>query len=1356
MTTLNSLLMILNHSSNWNDIYNQLLKYNTPQKYSAGKLFEEFCKYYFLAEPTVKNDYKHVWFFSEIPLRIKEKLNLGKIDHGIDLVLEGYDGNFSVVQCKFRNNQNSNISWTKDNLANLFAEGDKADYLIVFTNASGLDKHSLSKKENQLKLVTFSDLLSLSSSTINEIKAQVLGLTKTSVNTKQPREYQRKAIQEVINGFNQNDRGQLILPCGAGKTLVSLWIKDALDVKHTLVLVPSLALLRQIKNEWAMNSKRVIPYICVCSEKDIDIGKDRSVVHTYEISGKVSTNADEIRNFLNSNQETIVYSTYQSLEAICDAVKESEFEFDLAICDEAHKTSGSKLSKFGLIHSNSNISVKKRLYMTATPRVLSDNLREELTNELIDYIHDMGNRKIFGSEFYRMSFKEAIEEKILVDYKIVAIGVSNKELELAILQRKYISDNETIDEIANNYALEKLMKKYNPTHAITFHSSVKKAKSFQERHRRIYQEVATYHVNGELTTNERNIRMKEFERAPKSVMTNARCLTEGVDVPAIDVVYFCDPKNSKIDIVQATGRALRRADHKEKKFGYVVVPIFHQEKDSVEKIIDAGPFKNLMSVIRALSAHDERLVDEIKEIKIGKGESQPTTKHISINYSCDLITMDGFHEKLNQNLFDQIINKTRIPWRKFEDAREYTRSLNFKSTEEWRKNASKQLPADIPTNPNVVYEDDGWISFTDWIGKESIIKDFLPYDAAIKFVHKLALKNAKEWQDYSKTDRPDNIPSAPDVHYKEWISWPHWLGTKTRSSRVQYISFQEARSFVHTLNLKTKKEWTLYRKSNEMPKNIPPFPDRTYKGIGWISTDDWLGVIPKASFQEARKFVHALSLKSESEWRVYKNSNEIPEHIPKNPPGFYKNKGWVSWPHWLGTNIRARQEKYLPFEEARKWARNLKLKIMTEWREYKNKPFNIPSKPWIQYPNNWISINDWLGSDFVSTRHVKYLSFEEARKFTHSLNLRNRNQWDLFCHKKGRPKNIPYAPDKHYKEWISWPDWLGINFIAAQKIEYLPFEDARKFVHSLKLKNGAQWKIYCQSGNKPQNIPFAPRSTYKDKGWLSMGDWLGTGYISSQKRKILFFNDARKFVHTLKLSSTKDWKKYCNSGNKPSNIPSYPRRTYKNKGWISMGDWLGTERVAHHLNNYRSFDEARIFARTLKLPNEKSWRIYCKNANKPCDIPASPNYFYKNEGWISWPDWLGTEYVPYKSRGFLSFEEARHFVHTLKLKSTEDWKRYCNSGNKPSNIPSYPRGTYKNKGWMSIGDWLGSGKVATQERIYRSFEVARIFVHSLKLFSANAWREYCKSGNKPADIPASPNSIYKKEGWVSWPDWLGT
>ncbi|HFS6877804.1 TPA: DEAD/DEAH box helicase family protein [Legionella pneumophila] len=832
----------------------------------------------------------------------------------VDLVLEGQDGSLSVVQCKFKNDQNSKLSWTKDRLANLFAEGDKADRYIIFTNASGVDKHTELKKGEKLTIITSGVLLNITSSTLEQIKRMVAGKPIHSSEIKNPKDYQKRAIDNVVKGFGKSDRGQLILPCGAGKTLVSLWIKGALNAKHTLVLVPSLALLKQIKDEWVSNSLYT-PRICVCSEQDIDENKDNLIFHVSEIGGNVSTDPMEIHTFLSHNDQTIVFSTYQSLEKVAEAVRGTGFQFDLAICDEAHKTAGSKLSKYGFVHSDSNILVKKRLYMTATPRVFSNNLKSTVTSDSTTYIQDMSDPHIFGCEFHRMSFKEAIDKGILVDYQIVVVGITSREIQQMLTQRKYISDNETIDEIAHNYALDKFMSEYNSTHVITFHSSVKKANAFKERHKKNYTDTSSYHVNGKQSTNDRKVIMKEFVRSPKSIMTNARCLTEGVDVPSIDAVYFCDPKNSKTDIVQATGRALRRADFKNKEFGYVIVPIFHQATDDIEEVIANSAFKNLMSVIRALSSHDERLLDQFKRLRLGKSEGVAVSDQIVISGQLNLVKLDGFHEQLLESLYLQIINKSPIVYRPFQEARSYAQSLNLKGQHDWIRYCKQGLkPLDIPSNPDQVYKNHGWNGIGDWLGTGNVAnskKGFLSFELARAFVHTLGLKNARAWSLYCKSgNKPSNIPTAPEKTYKHsgWVSWGDWLGTGSVSlQKKQFRSFEEARKFVRSLKLNSYAEWLKYCEDGEKPDDIPVNPNIAYKDDGWISHNDWFGTNKKKRskiflpFELARIQARALNLKSRAEWNLYSKSTQRPEDMPSSPDVYYKNDGWVSWGDWLGT-----------------------------------------------------------------------------------------------------------------------------------------------------------------------------------------------------------------------------------------------------------------------------------------------------------------------------------------------------------------------------------------------------------------------------------------------------------------------
>lgn len=252
---------------------------------------------------------------------------------------------------------------------------------------------------------------------------------------------------------------------------------------------------------------------------------------------------------------------------------------------------------------------------------------------------------------------------------------------------------------------------------------------------------------------------------------------------------------------------------------------------------------------------------------------------------------------------------------------------------------------------------------------------------------------------------------------------------------------------------------------------------------------------------------------------------------------------------------------------------------------------------------------------------------------------------------------------------------MGYNFLL--------FEEAKTFVYTLNLKSQKEWQVYCKSGKKPEAIPVSPHIVYKNKGWKSCGDWLGTNIIANRNKVFLIFEEARIFVHKLGLKTIYDWYEYCKLKKRPKNIPSNPETYYKDKGWISMGDWLGTGSIWSGYKTYWSFKEARAFVHNLGLKGCKEWQAYCKSGKKPEAIPFNPFKVYKSKGWISFVDWLGNKY-----KSFLSFEEAKAFVHGLNLKSYETWKKYCVSNNKPNNIPSNPNVYYKNEGWISIKDWI--------------------------------------------------------------------
>ena len=314
--------------------------------------------------------------------------------------------------------------------------------------------------------------------------------------------------------------------------------------------------------------------------------------------------------------------------------------------------------------------------------------------------------------------------------------------------------------------------------------------------------------------------------------------------------------------------------------------------------------------------------------------------------------------------------------------------------------------------------------------------------------------------------------------------------------------------------------------------------------------------------------------------------------------------------------------------------------------------------------------------------------------------------------------------------------------------KFRDFKSAREFARSLKLKGVKEWTEYCKSGSKPEDITTNPHTTYKNKGWIRYGDWLGTGRVARKDMVFRDFKSAREFARSLKLTGGKEWVEFCKSGNKPDDIPRNPNQTYKNKGWVGMGDWLGTGRVATKDIQFRDFKSAREFARSLKLKNQKEWVEFCKSGNKPDDIPRNPDRTYKDKGWIGMGDWLGTGSVASKDRQFRDFESAREFARSLKLKNSKEWMEYGKSVEKPEDIPSNPKKVYAE--WSGMGDWLGTGNIDTRtiSKQYLSFKEAREEARDLaKQYNIKNWEDWknaVKKGLIPKNIPANPWNTYSK------------
>lgn len=1064
---------------NWQDLKLGLLDKSTKKE--KGDIFERITKYYLLIDPIYKTKLKSVWLLNEVPTKIQEYLNLPNNDEGIDLIAQTKDDEYWAIQCKYRTDENSSI--TREDIATFLDISNNickniSQKLICSTAISQSYKFE-KLYDNSITFLLANTWSSLDNNFFTQLNALLENKTIKLIPF-QPKEHQQRAIKNAYTHFidENNDNGKLIMACGSGKSLTAYWISQQLESQTILIAVPSLALIKQTLEVWTRESVANnidINWIAVCSDDTVSrVDDDIFTASTKDLGIDVSTDIGYIVNWLANPKHatTIVFTTYQSGKIIAEASKNANITYDLGIMDEAHKTVGLNDSLFSHLLFNENISIKKRLYMTATERRYKGES---------DEIASMDNIELYGEDFEVLTFKEALESKppILCDYKIIAMMVTKKEVASLIESNKFVRpDNENYTQevesemLASTIALHKAIKKYGIKHTISFHSSIERAKFFQAQEKVFrksfseYTDLDTFHVSGNTPIAVRNRTLEIFSQSENSLITNAKCLTEGVDVPNIDCVLFADPRQSTIDIVQAVGRALRLA--KDKKFGYVLVPILIDDENIDIDDIENKSFQAIITILRALASNDERIIDYFNTTNMAEISSGGGLVDFDIPIGLN-IDINEFNNAIKLSIISKI---KKLKWRPFEESREFVRSLNLSSGTAWKLYCKSELedkepkPIDIPSAPNMIYKLSGWNGMKDWLGTSSDVK-YLPFEEAREFVRTLGLKTGVDWQKYCKGQinglpiKPDDIPVYPHMMYrKEWKNIKDWL---RKGSGLR--NFEEAKKFVKTLKLKHRNEWQKYCTGEMMqlakrPDDIPRDPDLRYRKV-WKGWEDWLGLENAKLFgewrifEEARDFVKNLNLKGTIEWRKYCKGEldgyePKPLDIPTNAKDIYKTKGWIDSSDWLGTARKRRGTNaeaasiWLTYEEARSFVYKLELKNLNEWRQYihgelkhlPKKPDNIPNSAYFVYKDSgWIDWNDWLGNDATTRSRAKApLSFEKAREFVRSLGLKNTQEWEDY--KKGKleylepiPDNIPKSPYSYYKNdgWIGMHDWLGIK-----------------------------------------------------------------------------------------------------------------------------------------------------------------------------------------------------------------------------------------------------------------------------------------------------------------------------------------
>ena len=617
-----------------------------------GTHFEKLIKTYLQEDPCYKGILADVWLWDEWPDRQES-------DTGIDIVAkEQGSGDLWAVQCKFYESQNP---LPKSGIDSFLATSGRYNFArrYIFTTTDKWSSNAEKAIQGQTIPCHRVGIDQIAESVVDY--KDIYGRGKVTQKKKKLRPHQKAALDDVINGFKQAERGKLIMACGTGKTFTSLKIAEATVSQagssgNVLFLVPSISLLSQSLREWATEAYLPQRNFAVCS--DSKVGKDEEGMRAYELAFPTTTSEESLAKKLKepraSGRINIIFSTYHSIDVVAGAQKLGAPEFDLIICDEAHRTTGverhdKEVSYYSKVHDKGYIKSKRRLYMTATPRIYSDSAKTKAEKHDIEYF-SMDDASVYGDEFHRLDFSDAVAKDLLSDYRVLVLAVNEDDVSRS-MQGQFAEDSELKLEdatkiigcwngLAKRIINRDEVKEVNDEpmrRAVAFTNTIKASQHISAMFSQVvnqYQENKTkygnslrcefQHVDGTQNSLERDRKLNWLRQEPSAqngnvcrVLSNARCLSEGVDVPALDAVMFLNPRRSVVDVVQSVGRVMRKAEGKQ--YGYIILPIgVPADMPAHEALKDNKKYAVVWEVLQALRAHDNRFNATINQLELNK------------------------------------------------------------------------------------------------------------------------------------------------------------------------------------------------------------------------------------------------------------------------------------------------------------------------------------------------------------------------------------------------------------------------------------------------------------------------------------------------------------------------------------------------------------------------------------------------------------------------------------------------------------------------------------------------------------------------------------------------------------------
>ena len=665
--------------SNFEIVINRYRKQSFSEA-DKGNRFERLMQAMLRTIPPYCNELQQVWLWSEFPYRQSISLH----DSGIDLVAQTNDGNYWAIQCKcYRADakiDKGDVDTFLTTSSRSFKDNEGKQHFFSFrlwidTTDGGFTSHAAESFIGQAIPASVLHLAELAEMPVDweELDNGISG-TKAITEHKKVRPHQQDALDEAMKYYKEHDRGKLIMACGTGKTFTALCIAEQLtDCRgKVLFLVPSIALLGQTLREWCFDAQKPIRPICICSDSEVSRthtkDDDTNITSVEELAFPASTSVEQIKQQYFALQHDkregmlVVFSTYQSIERIAAAQSAigEELTFDLIICDEAHRTTGVTLkgddeSAFVRVHDNDFIRAHKRMYMTATPRLYKESDQKRAKDQEA-YLCSMDNPELYGEEFYRLGFGEAVDKNLLSDYKVLILNVEpgdvNTEVQVALsgldaATQKEVNTDDMAKLIGCINALSKrsrydnkLLREIDPQpmhRAVAFCQNIKVSKAIKEafnacrdsyyaslssEDRKGLVRVEADHVDGSMGAAKREAKLSWLKNTRTDgyechLLSNVRCLSEGVDVPSLDAVIFLAAKNSQVDVVQSVGRVMRRAEGK--KYGYIIIPIVvPSDVDPEVALNDNKTYAVVWDILNALRAHDDRFNAMVNKIELNK------------------------------------------------------------------------------------------------------------------------------------------------------------------------------------------------------------------------------------------------------------------------------------------------------------------------------------------------------------------------------------------------------------------------------------------------------------------------------------------------------------------------------------------------------------------------------------------------------------------------------------------------------------------------------------------------------------------------------------------------------------------